>query len=58
MGGAWERQETHNKILVREYKRMRTLGRRSIILKGICKKLGVKVWTGIIWLMTGTIGGL
>jgi hypothetical protein len=31
---------------------------RRIILKWILKKLDVRMWTRLIWLMSGTSGGL
>jgi hypothetical protein len=34
-----------------------SLGER-IPLKWILRRLGVEVWTGLIWLKTGTSGGL
>jgi hypothetical protein len=30
----------------------------SMILKGILKEKGVRMWTGFIWLRIGTSGGL
>ena len=42
---------------MREGDHLRDLGVDRIILRWIFGKWGVAVWTGLIWLMMGTVGG-
>ena len=49
------------RLLVGKPEENRQLGRprhRQIILKCVLKKLGRRVWTGLIWLRVGTSGSL